>query len=617
MLILLALAARLLVLQPGQATRPVRDDTVDDSLLETEETGRSPPEFSLAYRLFDGLTMQVSFCKVTSSKLQSANWNLVEETLPWLDIDPDRSVWEYSYVPGTAFVSGSSEEAGWCYRQRGSDTTDLLCVCGSFALDGDQFAGFIASEQVQDYVHFAACKAPQVLPDNVKAEPLKLTIGQFETRAKWAHPLSLWLETETKTNQWCEMVLSPTHSFDKAVSHALPYCAVIKYQEENTQELYGNTLEFVKYYLYWAMSWDERNPTGWFKVKRMSIARYFRELRDSLNRGPHKFGGGERRKVKGASEEVLKHGSKLCDVLEREAPKMFELLLNTYTTYMGSVKKVEAPPKNRTPLIVFAGGPPSSGKSITSMSSWDYKLIQDMTAGSGSETESALLKGRTYENFQKNTVELNVDRIVESSSLMRDFKTHMIDREEWATAIQNGKEIAKMNEIKTGDAQREYFFLRKAVGIDDLSNAHIQRQLALGNDVIYETLIGDGWLVWAEKFELPKIKAAGYLTLLIDYVVPVSELVSRAIAREKATGQTAAPAKQIESDAIAAPTNFMKPNLLNLIDYGVAMSHVRRNATEDALAVYRKGCFTHCADDAMLDNYDVSILRLFKLQNCN
>lgn len=265
-----------------------------------------------------------------------------------------------------------------------------------------------------------------------------------------------------------------------------------------------------------------------------------------------------------------------------------------------------AQPVGRKPLFLIVAGPPSSGKSLTSLSPKDFDLIQTMTA-------RRAFGNRSWMELQSTFVELNVDRIVEATDLIQSTKDYLSKEQEWVNAFQFKDE--DLTTRQAAEQQRQYWNLRKKVGIDDLSNAYIQFNLAMGYDVIYETLLGDNWIPWALEFELPKAIAAGYRIVLINYVVPVDDLILRAAKRQKQTGQTPAPAKQIENDAVAAPRNLMKPELLAKLDFAISMTHVKYGGEEDALAVFRndgndkgKGCFSYCANSTLLEHVNAQVL---------
>jgi len=586
---------------------------------------------NLAYRLFDGVDVKFQYCMLKDSgsldSLPSTEWH--DQTADVMQATESTQVGrEYTYVPGTAFKDAHPPHAdkdgryvGYCYRSK-STLKIKFCMCSVVRFKGEDLS-WVGDGAEQG--SFTGCKETRPLPTAAKGAS-ELTFGEGLTaRAVWAHPRSLWVEAGP--NDWCEMTMQLPAQSDSSVRHAMPYCVMAGYAQNHSDEAtaHGKQVDQILHYLYWAAAYDQESPTGWFRASQAQLKQAWADLAAALggSRSAYAYPGDDRPRV----VEVLKIGRKLCKTvyaLATDAWKQIEVL---YEEYMKDVRLEGAdkrkisdgsPPSGQKPLFVIAAGPPSSGKSIASMSPQDFELIMQKTGGPR-EAHFAF-KGRSYEGFQAGTVELNVDRIVEASDLSDISKQHMAARAHWVRGLQNVREASAMASMQQEVGQREYWFLRKAAGIDDLSNAHIQRTLAMGQDCIYETLLGDNWMDWGLKFDLPKIKAAGYEILLIDYVVPVDELVQRAFEREKRTGQTPAPTKQIEKDALAAPTNFMKPQLLKLVDYGISMSHVRRGQVEDVLAVFRnrdgEGCFTHCADGATLERYDAKALRRCSRAKC-
>jgi len=572
----------------------------------------------------------------------------LEKNIPWLHAE-ELGEYLYAFVDSTIFASsstGADSEAnlGWCYRFVESDKNlqhpPVRCLCGDLGLKGKWPQ---MKDDVAEHLRLKGCGEPAPLAEAMDGVVTQLSINGVLHRIGWQHPRTFLVEV--KEGSWCKMDIdndSWSKGQDSSLAHAMPYCMVLKWSEQQKMQLSarlaeGKNWSGVPLHLYATALLDHQHSNGWFassQIRYKATWKHLAENFDTLLSGAsylealhmHFHGANTT-----ALENVMVAGQYLCKQIYNSNAEAFDGTQRVFQRYMRDLKEQNskvhtifghnisrasspvAQPKGRKPLFLIVGGPPSSGKSLASMSPKDFELIQKMTS-------QGAFGCRSWEDLQSTIVELNVDRIVEASDLMQSTKEALLAEHRWVEAL--GIDDREVTKRQAAEKQRQYWFLRKKAGIDDLSNAYIQFNLAMGHDVIYETLLGDGWLSWAKEFELPKARAAGYQIVLINYVVPVEDLIMRAVKREQATGQTAAPAKQIENDAVAAPTNFMNPDLLDNLDYAISMTHVKLGREyEDALAVYHKdgndGCFTHCADSGLLERVDAKVLQRCYMAMCN
>lgn len=570
------------------------------------------------------------------------------KNIPWLDAQAELGEYQYSFVDRTFFArspTGADAEAnlGWCYRfvesAENLQHPPVRCLCGDLHVKGKWPH---MKDDVAEHLRTKGCSEPANLAEAMDGVGTQLSINGVPHEIGWQHPRTFLVEV--KEGSWCKMDVdydSWSKGQDSSVAHAMPYCMMLEWSEQRRMQITarlvaeGKTWSGVPLHLYATALFDHQHSNGWFASSQIRYKASWKHLAENfdtlLSAAPYLEAlDGNHGADTPALDNVMDAGKYLCKQIYNSNKEAFKETKHVFQRYMNDLKKQNseehtifghsisrasspvAQPKGRKPLFLIVGGPPSSGKSLASMSPKDFELIQNMTS-------QGAFGDRSWEDLQSTIVELNVDRIVEASDLMQSTKGALLTEHRWVEAL--GIDDREVTKRQASEQQRQYWFLRKKAGIDDLSNAYIQFNLAMGHDVIYETLLGDGWLSWAKEFELPKARAAGYQIVLINYVVPVEDLIMRAVKREQATGQTAAPAKQIENDAVAAPTNFMNPDLLDNLDYAISMTHVKFGQDyEDPLVVYRKdgsdGCFTHCAESGLLERVDAKVLQRCYMAMC-
>jgi len=416
------------------------------------------------------------------------------------------------------------------------------------------------------------------------------------------------------------------------------------------------------------MCYDAEHQINWFHPTKLK--KQWKSACDSLGGLPGKRPRPDEKK----RGKVMEEHTKLCAVLMKESPSATKLLNGTYCTYMERYPDPKPIGKRAKPFVLFVGGPPGSGKSMENISPEDFKMIQEKTARTVSGVPKGVPKGallgRNHKDFKKEHVaQINIDRLVESvsiSKLVGDLSTALeaigdpskgakpgdpfsTPMSQLSKTLQAWSEVANpgekdfitkqpyydivnkdlgnlkknttdkhlVNDVVEKDIvslkQHTYWMMRKALMLDDLNNAHQSRLLAGGHDLLYETVFGDRFLSWAEKFEFEKMRAAGHELVVVLMQVKLEELLKRMKDREKETGQASAPKDQVEAAIKEGQKNFVK--VASKLDYGVAMSHVQSKkfkgtGLEEMLAAFsgigQHPCYTHCANATVMKQWDVS-----------
>jgi len=327
--------------------------------------------------------------------------------------------------------------------------------------------------------------------------------------------------------------------------------------------------------------------------------------------------------------------------IRRAAMTLYKSLRDLYDKYTSKHPEKSQRQLLETPVVFFASGPPSSGKSLKFLSCYDFDLIKKALAAKvddGSPSPPSPLESLSYEDFQGATADYNVDRLVESSFAMRLWKEfeNEVNNSEKFNAVQGFMDMSQRlgntripdmkqritewhdnpegiaEERKQQLAQDFYWLLRKTWKIDDLNNAHLQRWSGIRRNIIYESTFANRSVDWIENYEIPKFKANGYATIVILLQVKLDELSRRLKMRAEATGQTPAPDAQVEEDLKDGQHNFLKS--MDQIGWGVMMSHVEKGkGSETLLASFRpdqahrdKSCIQKLAPAKTMDEWDLS-----------
>eukprot|EP00928_Gymnodinium_smaydae_P072675 TRINITY_DN5599_c0_g4_i1.p1 TRINITY_DN5599_c0_g4~~TRINITY_DN5599_c0_g4_i1.p1 ORF type:complete len:663 (-),score=77.74 TRINITY_DN5599_c0_g4_i1:86-2011(-) len=551
---------------------------------------------------------------------RNLGWLLQWDKLMEVTDDNKQIELEYAFVAGDQIpVPYPRGLIGWCYRLTAESPeaqNSAICVCGKAAKRKDE------KEYARDLDHnvwrqtFNGCTAQSTLCEfrsSGSSSSSSSSQMDFDTgvigvkesgfQVRWQHPRTLLIDMNDSKNRRCyckaERVNAPQR-LDNSLAHGMSYCVVEEYvRKVNSVE--SLSTQDITDYLVWAACFDQEHSRGWFRADTARYVMLWSSVCDEL--GGY-FGD---RPMPARDRHLEVPWKVMCTSMRKDNPSLYHHLQRSYEAY---TKGQVIMPRDSAepPTIIFASGPPGSGKSLSSLSA-DLPLIQKATGA---------LKHMNSTYFQNNIMEgANVDRMVEKTDLLYSSKAYLKTKKAWLSSNPSDESQASSFQTFEEDiSQKEYWYLRKNAHVEDLANAHLQRLLGCQQDLIYETtLTSTDWLV---TFELPKIKAARYKSLLVNLVVPLDDLVVRLSQRAAEKGQTPASRNQLEHDVKASPTNFMKYSLLSAVDYAVAFSHVKGNSegSETIFVAYADGCFKECADYGALTRFDVLMMGTCELGKC-
>eukprot|EP00928_Gymnodinium_smaydae_P072673 TRINITY_DN5599_c0_g3_i1.p1 TRINITY_DN5599_c0_g3~~TRINITY_DN5599_c0_g3_i1.p1 ORF type:complete len:166 (-),score=17.35 TRINITY_DN5599_c0_g3_i1:341-838(-) len=148
----------------------------------------------------------------------------------------------------------------------------------------------------------------------------------------------------------------------------------------------------------------------------------------------------------------------MCSSMKKDNPRLYnhlELAYEAYTEGQNLLTRDSQVP----PTIIFATGPPGSGKSLSSLSA-DLELIQSSTGA---------LKHMNSTYFQNNIMEgANVDRMVEKTDLLLSSKEYLKTKKTWlrSPGADGSDDSQSFQKFEQDISQTEYWYLRKMAHFD-------------------------------------------------------------------------------------------------------------------------------------------------------